>query len=533
MLRCSALVASCALSPSFTLFFAALLPQTVSAQTVSAQAVPAQKGVPRVLLAKTADGLVRAYYSPDVGLWLSGFKGRKRLVIGHGCEPRFDTQGRLWFTRAYDDGHQLRRRVTLRLDSPQRAARVMTEPGPAYRLPALQAPQGAVIKLAVDAGHGGSDPGAGGNGLKEAAVTLALAQRLQYWLDLDTKDTRGGGSWQLLMTRTSDRFVSLAARANAANAFGAASFLSLHMNSFSSASANGSESYCYRGQENRAGGQYRNRVQKELLAAWSLRNRGVKTAGFYVLRFTRMPAVLLEGGFITNSVDAARMKDARKIDRLALGLLWATQEHHGIKRYTPSAGSGGNRTGVLRGVVFDVTKGTSARIANASIILSDGSSQRSLTTTGGFSFVLKPGNYRYIASAPGFGPAELTRSVVAGQTIWGSPGLQPERAPAIDCPAVIDAGKSLAISVQADPRSPVLLLLSGHPRIVSLPPFGVSIPDLQALLLLQAGASSASGNLHLALPTSASLRGLWGLLQPFALRDRAWKLGNTVGFKLR
>lgn len=496
-----------------------------------ASMLSAQMNTQRVLLATSADGSTHAYFSPDVGLWLAGFDGKARTVIGHGSEPRFDAAGRLWFTRAFDDGHRVTKRVTMLLEPGARTARVTNAPSPAYRLPRQQQPLGATVKVVVDAGHGGTDPGAIGNGLREADVNLAVAKRLQAWLDLDTKDTRGGGTWNVLMTRTTDTFISLSGRTNAANAFGAASFLSVHMNAFSSASANGSESFCYRGFETRPAGLYRNRVQKELLSAWGLTNRGVKTAGFYVLRYTNMPAVLLEGGFITNATDASRMKDATRIDRLALGLLWATQEHHGITRYTPSGG-GGTKPGTLSGVVYDVTKGTGSRIAGATVVLSSGVSARSAASTGAWSFSLAPGTYSYVASAPGYSPVQLTRTVTSEQTIWGSAGIRPTTAPTLDCPGTVIGGRTLPLRIGADASSPVLLILGGRPRLLPIGSFGIVIPDLAASFTLNAGVTSTSGLLAIGLKTTTALRGVRVLLQPFALRARAWKLGNAAGVRI-
>ncbi|MCA8970427.1 MAG: N-acetylmuramoyl-L-alanine amidase [Planctomycetes bacterium] len=490
----------------------------------------AAQNVERVLLADTQSG-VRAWFSPDVGLWLEGFGGQKRVVIGRGSEPRFDAQGQLWFTRSEDDGHEIRRRETWFLARGTAVPVRMHGTGPAYRLPAPSPrPLGAPVKVVIDAGHGGSDPGALGNGLREADINLAVALRLEAWLALDAADARGGGDWTILMTRRSDTDVSLASRANAANAFGAASFLSIHMNSFTTSSANGSETFCYTGQEGRAAGLYRNRVQSELLSAWGLTNRGVKTANFYVLRNTSMPAVLMEGGFITNTVDASKMKSAASIDRLALGLLWATQEHHGFTRYTPSSGP---TTGTLTGVVYDASQGTGARIVDASIVLSDGASQRSVATTGAFSFALPPGTYSYVASAPGFAPAALTRTVVANQTIWGSPGLRPMIGPSIEGPFSTVAGNPLQLTVRADAQSPVLVLIGSTPQLLTIGNFGVSVPDLTTSVAVSLGVVPASGTLAASIPTPVASKGARVLMQPFAFVARAPKLGNAAAFELK
>jgi len=91
-------------------------------------------------------------------------------------------------------------------------------------------------KIFVDAGHGGSDPGAiGPTGLQEKDVNLDVALRLRDWLqDL-------GASVE--MSRTTDIFIPLGTRADLANGFGADRFISIHNNAFTSPTANGTETF--------------------------------------------------------------------------------------------------------------------------------------------------------------------------------------------------------------------------------------------------------------------------------------------------
>jgi dipeptidyl aminopeptidase/acylaminoacyl peptidase len=72
----------------------------------------------------------------------------------------------------------------------------------------------AAPKVCIDPGHGGSDPGAVGNGLEEKDLNLATALKMKNWLNLDTQDTGGGYNWKVLMTRTTDTYVSLPARSS-------------------------------------------------------------------------------------------------------------------------------------------------------------------------------------------------------------------------------------------------------------------------------------------------------------------------------
>jgi N-acetylmuramoyl-L-alanine amidase len=147
------------------------------------------------------------------------------------------------------------------------------------------------MKIVLDPGHGGRDPGAvGPNGLKEAAVNLAVAKKAADML-------RQAGA-EVKLTRTTDVFVDLQPRCDIANSFGADYFVSIHCNSAGTPQAEGTETYCYK-----LGGQgeaLAKAVQAELIAATGRADRGIKTANYYVLRKTNMPAVLVELAFISN-----------------------------------------------------------------------------------------------------------------------------------------------------------------------------------------------------------------------------------------
>lgn len=192
----------------------------------------------------------------------------------------------------------------------------------------------AQTRIVIDPGHGGTDPGGTGNGLQEKNIVLDVSSRFKSLLDADTADTRGGGRWTALRTRTSDVFVSLSARASYSNNQDADRFMSIHSNAFSSASANGTETFAYA--EGGTGAALRNLVQAEMIAAWGLTNRGNKTANFAVLRDTAAPAVLHELAFITNATDAAKLGSATERQKAAVAHLRAIQRHYGISPYLPS-----------------------------------------------------------------------------------------------------------------------------------------------------------------------------------------------------
>jgi len=155
--------------------------------------------------------------------------------------------------------------------------------------------------VAVDAGHGGSDPGASGNGLVEKEVTLAVSKKLQKQLE-----NRGA---KVIMTRKDDTYIALGERARIANSVKTDIFVSVHLNSFSSASANGTETFYHA--NSKEGKKLAAEIQKELVKALKMSDRGVKVppgGGFAVLNQTKMPAVLAELGFLTNKDDAKILK---------------------------------------------------------------------------------------------------------------------------------------------------------------------------------------------------------------------------------
>lgn len=165
------------------------------------------------------------------------------------------------------------------------------------------------VKIYIDQGHNPQNPNAGaeGNGLREQDITYRVGQMLSSILrseGYETRLSRPTSSTQLGTSNSS----SLAARVNDANSWGADYFISLHTNAASSASAEGSEAYVYRRGSSAAA------LAEDILSGLN-RRTGLPTRGvfprpsLYVLRRTRMPAVLVELGFITNPSEAALMNN--------------------------------------------------------------------------------------------------------------------------------------------------------------------------------------------------------------------------------
>jgi len=160
------------------------------------------------------------------------------------------------------------------------------------------APRGSVL-VTIDPGHGGKDPGAIGiGGLREKDVVLDISQHVRQILEAN--------GLSIQMTRSDDRFISLAGRSQMANRANANLFVSIHANaiSMSRPDVNGVETYYYS-----SGRRLAQEIQSSILQTFDMRDRGVKQANFYVLRNSAMPAVLVEVGFVTGREDAPRLAD--------------------------------------------------------------------------------------------------------------------------------------------------------------------------------------------------------------------------------
>ena len=153
---------------------------------------------------------------------------------------------------------------------------------------------GGSIKVFIDAGHGGSDPGAVGNGLKEKDIVLSIATKLGALLN--------GRGISIKYSRTNDTYLSLEERARLANAWGADLFVSIHANSATS-SVRGTECYTHP-TANTATKTLSRNVSRAISSKFGISNRGHKEANFAVLRLSNMPAILVETAFISNSSDA-------------------------------------------------------------------------------------------------------------------------------------------------------------------------------------------------------------------------------------
>lgn len=209
-------------------------------------------------------------------------------------------------------------------------------------------------EVVVDAGHGGKDPGAiGRNGLREKEVVLDISRKL--------KENLEKAGIKVVMTRDQDEFISLEERTEIASLSNADLFVSIHANSSRSRAANGLEVYYLRESDymkkqedvwaknfegklttldiskdsanlkdilNDLMTQYKKGESRHLAEHVSnstpqqinAKNRGIKAAGFFVLRNTLIPAILVEVGFLTHAEEEDMLRDSAYRQKIAEGI---------------------------------------------------------------------------------------------------------------------------------------------------------------------------------------------------------------------
>ena len=172
-------------------------------------------------------------------------------------------------------------------------------------------------KVFIDAGHGGTDPGALGYGYRESDLNLQVAKKVESKLKSKGIDVK--------MSRSSDIFYSLSERAEMANDYGADAFVSIHQNSAEAKSANGIETYYNRNKEEDK--PLSNDIQTQVISQTGANNRGVKNAEFTVLVKSKMISALVECGFITNELEVKKLSDSSYQDKLATGIANGIEEY--------------------------------------------------------------------------------------------------------------------------------------------------------------------------------------------------------------
>ncbi len=161
--------------------------------------------------------------------------------------------------------------------------------------------------VVLDAGHGGYDNGASNKGTREKDLNYTISYTLMKdYFASNAPDTK------VYWTRTTDTFITLANRAAFASKVGADMFISLHMNSATSSSANGTEVYYSTSNNGKSFSGITSKtmatlMNNNLVSNLGTNNRGVKKANFYVIKNNTVPAILIELGFLSGSSDYSKL----------------------------------------------------------------------------------------------------------------------------------------------------------------------------------------------------------------------------------
>lgn len=180
-----------------------------------------------------------------------------------------------------------------------------------------------VYTVVIDPGHGGKDIGAtGASGLYEKDFTLSLSKRVREILEKEDKI-------KVYMTREDDTFISSEDkyRPKYANELNADLFISIHGNTYEDPSVSGTEAYYY----HEGSKSFAEALHEKVVDATGFRDRGVKNNDFFVVKYTDMPAVLLEIGYLTNPQEEQLMADDDVQKKTAESISDGVKEYLGIE----------------------------------------------------------------------------------------------------------------------------------------------------------------------------------------------------------
>lgn len=167
--------------------------------------------------------------------------------------------------------------------------------------------------VVIDAGHGGYDPGAVAGTIYESTLNLSIAKKVEEILE--------NNKIKVFMTRKTDEYVGLYERAHIANNLKASIFVSIHSNAFSNAGYKGIMTLVYPSQSKSTGLSGKSLgaiLQKNMIVLTQAINRGViDRPNLVVLKSTKMPAALVECGFMTNAEELAALQTDEYQDILA------------------------------------------------------------------------------------------------------------------------------------------------------------------------------------------------------------------------
>ncbi len=176
--------------------------------------------------------------------------------------------------------------------------------------------------VVIDPGHGAYDLGASTKHCEEKDLCLRTGIFLRRHLE------RKG--YHVVMTRNRDEYIPLKKRAELANNVKSQVMVSLHFNAAKNTNANGMEIFYYpKGEPWRMKSSKRlaQTVLAKMLSGTDAQSRGIKEGNFCVIRETHMPAILVEGGFITNHEEMVKMRNDQYLDSLALSIANGLDEY--------------------------------------------------------------------------------------------------------------------------------------------------------------------------------------------------------------
>jgi len=239
-------------------------------------------------------------------------------------------------------------------------------------------PERIIKRIVLDPGHGGEDPGAvGRRGTREKIVVIDIVRRLKKKLEKQ--------GFEVILTRDSDKLVSLTDRAKTGNGRRADLFVSIHANSSPNRAACGLETYflseaktdwerAVAARENASfqtgdssnalnaagdvgliladlaqneylveSSELAARIQEKAVPYVRIKDRGVRQANFYVLRNNFMPAVLVEVGFLSNKSEEKLLRQFDHRERLAEGISRGIAEFAKLYNPKPSGATSGGK----------------------------------------------------------------------------------------------------------------------------------------------------------------------------------------------
>ncbi len=160
-------------------------------------------------------------------------------------------------------------------------------------------------KIVIDAGHGGQEPGAIRTGIYEKNITIDLAQRVKLYLK--------NNGINVIMTREADETVSLKQRTAITNSENPDAFVSIHINSSENSEIRGLETYYFTPQSKELAQSVRIKMANYIKSP----DRGIRTARFYVIRNTEVPAILAEVGYLSNASERSAILTEERKDATA------------------------------------------------------------------------------------------------------------------------------------------------------------------------------------------------------------------------